>query len=41
MENRFMEFTTHAIRRCNLRAIPRALAELIVKTGDVYNCGQS
>ena len=36
-----MEFTTHAIRRCNLRAIPRALAELIVKTGDVYNCGQS
>ena len=36
-----MEFTTHAIRRCNQRAIPRALAELIVKTGDVYKCGQS
>ena len=36
-----MEFTTHAIRRCNQRAIPRALAELIVKTGDEYKCGQS
>ena len=36
-----MEFTTHAIRRCNQRAIPRALAELVVKTGDVYKCGQS
>ena len=36
-----MEFTTHALRRCDQRAIPRALAELIVKTGDEYKCGQS
>ena len=36
-----MEFTIHALRRCDQRAIPRVLAELIVKTGDVYKCGQS
>ena len=36
-----MEFTIHALRRCDQRAIPRVLAELIVKTGDEYKCGQS
>jgi hypothetical protein len=35
-----MDFTAHALRRCDQRAIPRALVELIIKLGDEFKCGK-
>ena len=35
-----MEFTTHALRRCDQRAIPKALVKLIIRVGDEFKCGK-